>query len=101
MSSPNYHITPSDFLAWQKANAAMLRDAEELNQRAVDDYVLKGVMRIMQKGRIALNEAGDAFLRNPGYGFRDGIHYNQESVRRALRSIGWLPKRQRAGGSAE
>jgi hypothetical protein len=98
--SDSEYLTPEDFLAWRKVNTAMLRDVENRNQRAVDDYVIKGVMLAIQGG-LTLNQAGDAFLRNPGYGYRNGIHYTPGSVRRALRSIGWLPKIERAGGTAE
>ncbi|MFV8582127.1 hypothetical protein ACNRBH_23785 [Ralstonia pseudosolanacearum] len=92
------YISPADFLAWQKVNAVMLRDNEELQRRAIDDAVIKSMMHAMQAG-FDLHAAGDWLVRCFHYGCRDGINYTPAAVRRALRSIGWLPKRERAGGA--
>jgi hypothetical protein len=102
MSTANQnYITPSDFKAWQKVNAAMLRDNEDRQRAAAEDAVIKSVMRAMYAG-LGLQEAGDHIVRGFQYGCREGISYTPATVRRALRTIGWLPKRERAaGGGAE
>lgn len=100
MSNPKNYITPSDFLAWEKVNAAMLRDEAKYQQRAVDDAVIKSVMQAMQRG-MCLHDAGRVIVRNFHYGCRDGISYTPAAVRRALKAIGWEPKRKDAGGEAQ
>ncbi|NRO97707.1 hypothetical protein GWC77_17440 [Paraburkholderia sp. NMBU_R16] len=100
MSTPNNYITPSDFLAWEKVNAAMLRDEAERQRRAIDDAVIKAVMQARQSG-MCLQDAGRIIVRNFQYGCRDGISYTPAAVRRALESIGWEPKRKNAGGDAQ
>ena len=98
MSNPQY--TPSAFKAWHAANAAHLREADERNQRAVDDFIIRQVMHSVQAGA-TVDQAGDAILAiGAGYGFRGGVLYTKEGYRRALRSIGWRPKRDRVEGCA-
>ncbi|WP_157649037.1 hypothetical protein [Burkholderia ubonensis] len=100
MSNANNYISPADFLAWEKVNAALLRDQEERQRRAIDDAVIKAVMQARQRG-MCLHDAGRVILNNFHYGCRDGINYTPAAVRRALKSIGWEPKRKHAGGDAE
>lgn len=92
------YISPADFLAWQKVNAVMLRDSEEQQQRAIEHAVNKSMMHALQAG-FDFHEAGDWLVRGFQYGRRDGINYAPAAVRRALRAIGWMPKRERAGGA--
>jgi hypothetical protein len=98
--SDSQYLTPADFLAWQKVNAAMLRVDAERQQRAVDDAVINSVMQAMQSG-MCLHDAGRIIVRNFQYGCRHGINYTPAAVRRALKAIGWEPKRKRAGGVAQ
>jgi NurA-like 5'-3' nuclease len=100
MSEPQL-LTPAAFKAWHAANAAQLREADERNQQAVADCMIRAVMNSIQSGA-TLEEAGDAILRaGVGYGFRGGVLYTRDGYRRALLSIGWRPKRERTGATAE
>ncbi|SMG28280.1 hypothetical protein [Paraburkholderia susongensis] len=96
--SDSQYLTPADFLAWKKVNDAMLLDDDERNQRAVDDAVIKFVMREIRRGA-EFEDAGDfaARIRQASYGVHDHVRYTPSAVRRALRAIGWKPKRERAG----
>ncbi|HEY4370494.1 MAG TPA: hypothetical protein VGN52_01025 [Burkholderiales bacterium] len=100
MSNQKTLLTPADFSAWQKMNAASIRGREAENQRAVDDAVIRWVMPAIQSG-MGLAEAGDIAVRGFSYGTRNGIYFNKAAVRRALKSIGWQLKRDRAGDAEE
>jgi len=100
MSAPQL-LTPAAFKAWQATNATFIRESEERNQLAVDDYVIRIVISAIQSG-LTLDDAGDSILEaGVGYGFRGGINYSRDGFRRALLSIGWRPKRERDGGIPE
>jgi hypothetical protein len=95
--APNKELlTVQHFKAWQRVNAAALQEADERNQRAVDDYVIRSLTTAMKDG-MSMNEAGDILLDWPPCGFRDGVHYTPKAFRRALRSTGWIPPRERNG----
>lgn len=88
-------LTPADFNTWHLEKAASLREADERNQRAIDDYIIRQVVSSIEGGA-TVDQAGDAILAaGTGYGFRGGVLYTKEGYRRALVAIGWRPKRER------
>lgn len=94
-------MTPEAFLAWERANAELIQDVLAENQRRVDDQVIRFVMEALDQ-RATKEQAGDQALKTL-LGTRGGTCFTREGIERSLRSIGWIPKRERglAGGAHE
>ena len=92
-------ITPDDFAAWQRGNAALLHDALAENQARVDDSVIRAIMQALTQ-RVSLEQAGDTVLAT-FLGTRSGVCFTRAGIMRSLRAIGWTPPAKRRGSAHE
>ena len=90
-------FTAEDYQKWERVNGAAIEAERERNHRSVLDEVVRLVLAARQTGR-GLEEIGDLMLVSFNYGLRGGVLRLPEGVERALREIGWRPKRERAPG---
>ncbi|QTO42417.1 hypothetical protein [Burkholderia latens] len=93
-------MTPEDFKAWKTINEQSLKIIETGHQLSVDDTVIRWMMDAMQRG-LSFDDAGEMILRCFNYGTSGGVTRTKGMVRRSLKAIGWLAKRERTGGVAE
>lgn len=90
-------LTADDFRRWENANGAAIDAERERNHRVVLDEVIRSVLCARKHGK-TLSDAGDSILKWFHYGNRDGTDRTYAGVERALREIGWKPRRERRHG---
>jgi hypothetical protein len=96
----NRLLNAADFQKWERANGPAIEAERERNHKVVLDEVIRRALEARQSGR-SLDEIGDVLMVSFAYGMRGGVLRLPDGVERALREIGWRPKRERLPGSAE